>query len=406
MNHLNNTSQKINIGILFPFSKSYGGIFQYTLSIADSLLNYSDKFNYILIHNYPKNIEYLVSSKLKSTDILKLQTTKSNVYRKAAIFINLLLGRKILNMKNAAEVSCIRNNNIKLLIIPFPSSFGFRNNIPYITTIPDMMHKYFPKFPEYPLLERIKRDMSYKNAAKNSVITIVDSKQGEDDLNNFYKIPREKIRKISYIPPGYIYKYRKMNLEEAREILKKYNLPEKFIFYPAQFWYHKNHTRLIEALKLIADKYQIKIPLVLVGSPKESYKNIVKHIKNTNLGKQITNLGYVADNEIVALYKKSVALVFPDLLGPTNIPPLEAIVLGTPVICSNVFSMPEQIGEAGLFFNPYDINDMAQKIYKVWTDNDLRIKLIAKANEKAKSLVLEKYAEKWEKVIDEALSKI
>ena len=114
----------------------------------------------------------------------------------------------------------------------------------------------------------------------------------------------------------------------------------------------------------------------------------------------------MADNEIVALYKKSIALVFPDLLGPTNIPPLEAIVLGTPVICSNVFSMPEQIGEAGLFFNPYDINDMAQKIYKVWTDNDLRIKLIAKANEKAKSLVLEKYAEKWEKVIDEALSKI
>ena len=406
MNHTNSVSQKINIGILFPFSKSYGGIFQYTLSIADSLLNYSDKFNYILIHNYPKNIEYLVSSKLKSTNILKLPTIKSSAYKKAAIFINLLLGRKILNMKNAAEVSCIRNNNIKLLIIPFPSSFGFRNNIPYITTIPDMMHKYFPKFPEYPLLERIKRDMSYKNAAKNSVITIVDSKQGEDDLNNFYKIPREKIRKISYIPPGYIYKYRKMNLEEAREILKKYNLPEKFIFYPAQFWYHKNHTRLIEALKLIADKYQIKIPLVLVGSPKESYKNIVKHIKNADLGKQITNLGYVADNEIVALYKKSIALVFPDLLGPTNIPPLEAIVLGTPVICSNVFSMPEQIGEAGLFFNPYDINDMAQKIYKVWTDNDLRIKLIAKANEKAKSLVLEKYAEKWEKVIDEALSKI
>ena len=406
MNYINSFNQKINIGILFPFSKSYGGIFQYTLSIADSLLNYSDKFNYILIHNYSKSIEYLVSSKFKPTNILKLPTIKSSTYRKAAIFINLMLGRKILNIKNAAEASCIRNNNIKLLIIPFPSSFGFRNNIPYITTVPDMMHKYFPKFPEYPLLERIKRDMSYKNAAKNSVITIVDSKQGEDDLNNFYKIPREKIREISYIPPGYIYKYREMNLEKVSEILKKYKLPEKFIFYPAQFWYHKNHTRLIEALKLITDKYQTKIPLVLVGSPKESYKNIVKHIKNTNLEKQIIHLGYVADNEIVALYKKSVALVFPDLLGPTNIPPLEAIVLSTPVICSNVFSMPEQIGEAGLFFNPYDINDIAQKIYKVWTDNDLRIKLIAKANEKAKSLVLEKYAKKWEKVVEEGLNKI
>lgn len=406
MNHVNNTSQKINIGIIFPFSKSYGGIFQYTLSIADSLISYSDKYNYILIHNYPKNIEYLVSLKLKSTDVLNLPTTQSSAWKKAAILINFLFGRKILNMGDIAETSCIRNNNIKLLIIPFPSSFGFRNNIPYITTIPDLMHKYFPKFPEYPFLERIKRDISYKNAAKNSVITVVDSKQGEDDLYKFYKIPREKIREIPYLPPGYVYKYRKMNLKKAAEILKKYKLPEKFIFYPAQFWYHKNHIRLIEALRLIIDKYHTKIPLVLVGSPKESYKNIIKHIRKANLEKQVTHLGYVADNEIVALYKKSVALVFPDLLGPTNIPPLEAIVLGTPVICSNVFSMPEQIGDAGLFFDPYDISDIAQKIYEVWTNNDLRTNLIIRANEKAKSLSLKKYAKKWEKVIEEALNKI
>ena len=192
----------------------------------------------------------------------------------------------------------------------------------------------------------------------------------------------------------------------AEDILAKYNLPERFLFYPAHFWYHKNHERLINALKHIKQNFRVTIPLVIVGSPKESFKKVINLIRKLNMEKQIINLGYVLDTEIVSLYKKAVALVFPSLFGPTNIPPLEAMLLGTPIACSNLFSMPEQIGDAGLLFDPFNMEDIAEKIYRVWIDQNLREELIKRGYERVKNVTLENYARKWEKIIDEALEKI
>jgi glycosyltransferase involved in cell wall biosynthesis len=98
--------------------------------------------------------------------------------------------------------------------------------------------------------------------------------------------------------------------------------------------------------------------------------------------------------------------VFPSLIGPTNIPPLEAMVLGTPVVCSNLFSMPEQVGDAGLLFDPFNVEDMAEKIYQIWTDEDLRQNLIRKGYERIRNMTIENYAKQWENIIDEALERI
>ena len=392
--------------MVFPFSKLIGGTFQYALSIADSLIKYSDKFNYTIIHYDTENLSCLTYPNSKTVNSILISCAKTSLIKKLALFSNLVFNRNIINMKKNEETSRLKDCGIELLIIPYPSLFGFRNNIPYIVSIPDLMYKYYPSFPEYPLKEKLRRNIEYKNAAKHSVLTVVDSQQGVDDLYKFFKIPKKKCRIIPYLPPGYIYAHKDMDSKAATKILQKYSLPEKFIFYPAQFWYHKNHMRLLQALELIKQKYQIRIPLVLVGTPQESYNKIVKLISKLNLKEQVTHLGYVTDIEIVALYKKSLALIFPSLLGPTNIPPLEAIVLGTPVVCSNLFSMPEQIGDAGLLFDPFNVEDIAQKIYKIWIDEDLRLKLIEKEHERAKNLAPEKYVKKWESVIEEAFKKI
>ena len=200
-----------------------------------------------------------------------------------------------------------------------------------------------------------------------------------------------------------------MKSEQAAKVLAKFKLPEKFLFYPAQFWYHKNHIRLIKAFHLIKKNHGIKIPLVLVGSAKGHYEKIYQEmmalIKKENMMEQVVHLGYVSEKEIVALYKRSTALVFPSLIGPTGIPFLEAMVLGTPTICSNLFEIPNQIGDAGVLFDPFDINDMADKIYKVWTDEDLRKKMAERGRERTKDLTLENNAKKWEKIMAEALDK-
>jgi glycosyltransferase involved in cell wall biosynthesis len=124
------------------------------------------------------------------------------------------------------------------------------------------------------------------------------------------------------------------------------------------------------------------------------------------MSNQIVHLGYVTDVEMVALYKKSVALVYPTLYGPTNIPPSEAMMLGVPVLCSNLFSMPEQLGDAGLLFDPFNIDDMAEKIFKIWTNENLRTQLIQKGYARVRNLTEENYARQWERVIDDAFEKL
>ncbi len=121
---------------------------------------------------------------------------------------------------------------------------------------------------------------------------------------------------------------------------------------------------------------------------------------------QVFHLGYVSDKEIVALYKRATALIYPSLAGPTNLPPIEAMILGTPVLCSNLFAMPEQVGAAGLLFDPFSIGDMAEKILRLWTDNSLRQQLVQRGYEQVKDLTQENYARQWETVIETALQRM
>ncbi len=394
-----------NIGILFS-QLAGGGVFQYGLSVADALINYSNNFSYSIFYYGSENPKD--SLRIKSPEnvrFIALGAEANSLIQKSQFLLNLLLSQPIF-VTNKKNKKILEKNNIDLLIIPFPFLLGFEARIPYIVAIPDIMHRYYPQFPEYHFKTRIKRDLVYKNAAKHSFFSIVDSSQGKADLHKFYNIPNEKIKIIPYIPPGYIYQYQEMSEDSAEKILAKHNLPNKFLFYPAQFWYQKNHLRLIKAISLLKKELDVEISLVLTGSAKaneENYQKVKALINELNLGQQVFHLGFVSDEEIGALYKKSLALVFPTLIGPTSIPPLEAMVMRTPVLCSNLFSMPEQIGEAGLLFNPFDIKDIAEKIYKIWTDEKLRIQLVKKGEERLKDLTLENYAQKWENIIKQTL---
>lgn len=353
-----------------PSAKN-GGVFQLALSITESLASYSDKFNYKAINFSQESISPI---------------------DKIVRFFKLMLGWGSFSL-----------DNIDLLIYPTPFTYGFPYKTPYIVFIPNLMHKYYPSFPEFGFKNSMIRDIVYKTYAKNSIFNVVDSEQGAEDIYKFFKIKKEKSRIVPFVPPGYIYKYKDMDQIVAGEILSRYNLPEKFIFYPAQFWHHKNHLGLVKAIAEIKEKHNIKVNVVFTGAPRDNYAKTFDLIKKLKIHDQIFHLGYVSEEEIVALYKKSVALVFPSFVGPTDIPCLEAMVLGTPIVCSNLFEIPNQVGNAGLFFSPFNVEEMAEKVYEIWTNEDLRRQLIKNGQERTKDLTLENYAKKWEKIIEEAL---
>ena len=377
-----------------------GGVFQYTMTLIEGLRN-NTRHEYFVFYKDPKFENFCVNSQnckfiLMSASENRLSKASRNIGT-LFDFKSPLLGR----------YSIILENKIDMLISPVSSSIGFHLGLPYVNVIYDVMHKYYPSFPEYSLKERIMRDLIYKRSAERAVLTVVESYQTKEDLVRFYKIKRDKIRLIPSCPPWYIYKYKDLEDSSINEIMNKYRIPQRFIFYPAQFWYHKNHLRLIKSLYLLREKYNVKIPVVFVGSPKKDSKGtflkITKLIEELKIDDQILCLGYLSEREMVALYKRATVLVFPSLIGPTNIPPLEAMVLGTPVLCSNLFSMPEQIGDAGLLFDPFNVEDIAEKILKIWMNEDLRQELIKNGNKKIKDSTLENFVKQWGKVIEETL---
>lgn len=382
------------------------GVFQYGLSVAEGLINYCPEFDYTILYFKDENPkDFLKIKNLKNVKFVSLDASPNNFLGKIRFLLNCVLGYPFFTT-NKKNKEIMKGIHLNLLIIPFQLMFGFEHKVPYIVSIPDMMYKYYPQLPEYSFKNRVLNNFIFGYTTKYSALVITDSNLGKEDVHNFLKVPYKKIDPIPYFPAGYVFSYKNMSKDKAGILLKKYNLPEKFIFYPAQFWAHKNHINLIKSIKIAEEKFKESIPLVLVGDDKanyENYKEIMELAERLNIKNRVLHLGYVTDEEIVALYKKAIALVFASVGGPTNIPLVEAMFLGTPVVCPNLFSMPEQVGDAGVLFDPFNPSNMAEKISKVWSDENLRKQMINAGYQKTKCLNFENYAKMWILTVKKAL---
>jgi glycosyltransferase involved in cell wall biosynthesis len=199
----------------------------------------------------------------------------------------------------------------------------------------------------------------------------VDSRIGKQQATESYHSFPEKIQVLPYIAPAHIVNYQDKNFEDY---FAKLGLPSKFIFYPAQFWPHKNHQVLLEAALLIKNKIP-KFSLVFSGHKDHEFKKIYQFCEQNDLLQNLTFLGFVANEILGGFYLRARATVMPTHFGPTNIPPLEAIALKCPVAVSNIYGMPEQLGDAALYFDQNSVTDVAQVMEKLWIDDAVMEKL-------------------------------
>lgn len=284
----------------------------------------------------------------------------------------------------------VRKEKIDVLFATTPMYLP-KVNAKVIMPVHDLMHRYEPSFPEVKS-EYQGRELVYKFQAKCADYILTDSKLGKKQfIESYFEKSKKKphIVVLPYTVPDHIAGVN----EECIEV------PERYVFYPAQFWQHKNHINLIKAIQNLKKDIN-EIHLVLVGSEKNYGKEIEKYIIQNGLENNITIMGFVSNEGITYLYRHAVGMIMPSYFGPTNIPPLEAMALGCPVAVSNKYAMPEQVGEAGLLFNPDSPEEIADCIKRLWTDEKLREQMIKKGYRRVQSWTGEDFKNRVLKVVD------
>ena len=251
----------------------------------------------------------------------------------------------------------------------FPSQEPLAYQMPHVTigTIHDLMHRYERGFPESGSFLRFRmREHRFQGIARNASLTLVDSELGKSQVLDSYDAEPSTIFPLPFIAPSYV--------RRASSHPVPSGLPSKFLFYPAQFWPHKNHERLLRAVAALRDELP-DICLVLSGHRTREHSRLQSLAAKLSLEGQIHFVGRVPPATLVALYKAARALIMPTFYGPTNIPPLEAHSLGCPVIISDRYAMREQCRDAALYIDPTSIEDIADKIRMVWSDDSLAAEL-------------------------------
>jgi len=244
--------------------------------------------------------------------------------------------------------------------------------IPCAFTIPDMQHEYFPNYFDQNTLDW--RRINYQKSADNSNLIFTLSNDSRQDIIRLLDVDPQKVIALHLDSPPWFSK----NVINSKIILNKYNLiSKKYLFYPANIWPHKNHSRLLQAFSLIKDKYA-DINLVFTGFLYDKDNKFQKIINKYGLKDRVKFLGYVKNCHMPLIYRNAIGLVFPSLFEGFGIPVIEAMRTNCPIICSNTTSLPEIAGNAALYFDPLSVNDICQKIDKLLSNKTLRLNLIKK----------------------------
>lgn len=265
----------------------------------------------------------------------------------------------------------------------------------YIVTIHDLIHQHFHTTratTHGPLVYKIKKmgyDAAFKSAIKNSQKIITVSNYVMKSLTDEWRVSKEKIE-VTYegVDRELADLNKKINQEDIKKVLNKFGINPPFILYVGNAHPHKNVEGLVKAFFSVREKFQY-LQLVLAGGADEYFW---KQIKDEHPNKNIIYTGSVTDVELAALYKSASCYTIPSFEEGFGIPLLEAMEFSCPVVSSNKASLPEVGGNAAVYFNPKNIQDMADKIESVLKDQTLKKDLISKGKLRVKDFSWESLA--------------
>ncbi len=372
-----------------------GGSYQYWMAVLEALSCLNREKYYVKVYTEYQTWcdtaeRFHIDSVLLKNKRMFVDVYMEKAYRR---FPNKLLRRFCIFFNDMYKK--LAREKADLFIAQWVDGGGDIVNIPSIVPIMDLMHRYEPSYEEV-AVEYEGREIEFRHQCEVAEIILVDSEVGKNHVLESYGEYRDDlaahIKVLPMVPPDYIYHHEKL-------LQIPYEVFEKYIFYPAQFWSHKNHANLIRAVAQLRDR-GIMVNLIFVGSEQNNRSNIEELIRMEELESQIKILGYVSNDEMVYLYQHARAMVMPTFFGPTNIPPLEGFALGCPVATSRIYGLPDQVGDAALLFDPHSVEEIADCVERLWTDDGLCKELIMRGRKKAKEWGPEKYQKTFINIIE------
>ena len=238
-----------------------------------------------------------------------------------------------------------------------------------VVTIHDCIHLMFPQYlPNRIALAYARTSMAMAARRATRVMTVSES--SKKDIIRFFGTDPSK---IDVIYNAYDERFGVEPHEDAvARVRERYQLQDPFVLYAGNVKPHKNLERLIEAFHIVRDRGLDHLKLVMIGDDISKYASLRRAVHRHQLHKYVRFLGYVPEETLAAMYRLAGVFVFPSLYEGFGLPPLEAMVSGTPVVTSNVSSLPEVAGDAAVLVDPYDPEAIADGIHRVLTDDQLR----------------------------------
>ncbi len=408
----------MRVGIVPSLSHAKGGVYQYCLTILKALYNLQVKGlldDEFVIFQRGESEADLSPFREAGWEIVPLDAVSGTAGDKAWNVSRHILGNgrmqrlaarlySIFTPKktglpdpdrinpNPTLAHFLREQGIDWMLYPTPNPMSFETGLPYVTAVHDLQHRLHPEFPEVAADgRRERREYLFCNANRHAMLILVDSETGREDVlacYGEYGVTADKIKVLPFLPAPYLSaRPTGADMERVRSL---YNLPERYLFYPSQFWPHKNHLRIVQALSLLKVQQGLIIDIVFTGGydddiREQTFREVTALVKKAGLESNVHYLDYVPDENMAGLYVGATALIIPTFFGPTNIPPLEAWALDCPVITSDIRGIREQMGDAAVLVDPTSVEAIAGGIQRLWTNDKLRRVLIEKGRQRLKT---------------------
>lgn len=259
----------------------------------------------------------------------------------------------------------------------------------YTVTIHDLTLSLFPGNKMTKWYQRLAYHIVIRNAVSTAKKVIAVSENTKLDIIKMLGVSPEKIQVIyNGVGPEF---QMISDATKFKPTLEKYNIKKDFLLYTGVWRSHKNLPRLVQAFKILKEKYHLNLQLVITGKHDPNYPEALKETKKLYLQNDIIFTGAVDEKELVHLYNAALFYILPSLYEGFGLPILESMKCGTPVVASNISSIPEICGEENaVLFNPYDPEDIAEKIQLIHSNPQLQMKLIERGLRRATEFSWEK----------------